>query len=117
MPPPKLRAFEIREIRALYARYLDERSDTPHDTSKHQTTLAEIGKLYGVSWLTVYRVGERLSYVHVPDEKEHEDEGRSPEQITPRTAAKRRERERLRKYQDPPQPRRRDRFGRFLPNR
>lgn len=109
MPRPKLRDFEVREIRALYARYLEERSDTPHDTSKHRLTLVEIGKLYGVSWHTVRRVGERLSYVDVPDEAEPL-EGVVPEQITPNTEAQRRHRARTRK---PPRPRGRDELGRF----
>ena len=110
MPQPKLRDYQVREVRALYADYLRQRSTTPHDTTKHQTTLVEIGKLYGVSWHTVRRVGEHLSYVLVPDEPAHPDEGRVPKQITRSTEAKRAERARKRR---PRKPVGRDKHGRF----
>lgn len=110
MPAPKLLDYQVREIRTLYAAYLAERSPTPHDTSKHRTTLVDIGKLYDVSWDTVWRVGERISYIHVPDKPAHSNEGRMPEQITPRSLAKREER--ARKYK-PPKGRGRDKRGRF----
>lgn len=114
MPPPKLRDFEVRAIRELYAKYLQERSTTPHDTSKHRTTLIDIGKLYGVSWHTVRRVGERFAYVGVSDEAEPL-EGVLPEQIQPRTEAKRAERARKR---GPVRtaPRLRNTRGQFIPD-
>lgn len=74
----KLKPHQVREIRALYANH--QASRKAGVTVSY--TLPEIGKMYGVSYVSVWHVGMRNTFIDLPDEPDDPNEGRYPKQPT-----------------------------------
>lgn len=64
--PVKLRPDQVRQIRRLF----DDRAGAMAGGRPMPLTLAELGRLFGVSRSTAYRVGLRLSHEYVDDDVE-----------------------------------------------